>query len=156
MHAAIVKNFKQYYLFGFTGTPIDATIDVFGPVVEKYTMTESVKDGITVNIVYEGRSAKVALDNEKVKLIEKYYEQCAEEGASEYQIEESQKAVSNLEVIIGDDNRLEALAEDLVKHYENRVAEGATVMGKAMIVCMNRQIAYRLYKKFINIYTFII
>ena len=114
-------------------------------------MSESVKDGITVNIVYEGRSAKVALDNEKVKLIEKYYEQCAEEGASEYQIEESQKAVSNLEVIIGDDNRLEALAEDLVKHYENRVAEGATVMGKAMIVCMNRQIAYRLYKKIITL-----
>ena len=136
---------------GFTGTPIDATLEVFGKVVEAYTMSESVKDGITVNIVYEGRSAKVALDNEKVKLIEKYYEQCAEEGASEYQIEESQKAVSNLEVIIGDDNRLEALAEDLVKHYENRVAEGATVMGKAMIVCMNRQIAYRLYKKIITL-----
>ena len=136
---------------GFTGTPIDATLEVFGKVVEAYTMSESVKDGITVNIVYEGRSAKVALDNEKVKLIEKYYEQCADEGASEYQIEESQKAVSNLEVIIGDDNRLQALAEDLVKHYENRVAEGATVMGKAMIVCMNRQIAYRLYKKIITL-----
>lgn len=136
---------------GFTGTPIDATLEVFGKVVDAYTMSESVKDGITVNIVYEGRSAKVALDNEKVKLIEKYYEKCAEEGASEYQIEESQKAVSNLEVILGDDNRLQALAEDLVKHYENRVYEGATVIGKAMIVCMNRQIAYRLYKKIITL-----
>lgn len=136
---------------GFTGTPIDATLEVFGKVVESYTMSESVKDGITVNIVYEGRSAKVALDNEKVSLIEKYYEQCADEGASEYQIEESQKAVSNLEVIIGDENRLEALADDLIKHYENRVAEGATVEGKAMIVCMNRQIAYRLYKKIITL-----
>ncbi len=56
-----------------------------------------------MNIVYEGRSAKVSLDQDKVKLIEKYYEQCAEEGSTEYQIEESQKAVSSLEVIIGGD-----------------------------------------------------
>ena len=44
---------------GFTGTPIDATLDVFGEVVDSYTMTESVKDEITVRIVYEGRAAKV-------------------------------------------------------------------------------------------------
>ena len=83
-------------------------------------MSESVRDGITVNIVYEGRSAKVSLDQDKVKLIEKYYEQCAEEGSTEYQIEESQKAVSSLEVIIGDDDRLTALAKDLINHYETR------------------------------------
>ncbi len=87
---------------GFTGTPIDATLEVFGKVVDAYTMSKSVRDGITVNIVYEGRSAKVSLDQDKVKLIEKYYEQCAEEGSTEYQIEESQKAASSLEVIIGD------------------------------------------------------
>ena len=136
---------------GFTGTPIDATLEVFGKVVDAYTMSESVNDGITVNIVYEGRSAKVSLDEEKVKLIEKYYEECAEEGTNEYQIEASQKAVSNLEVIIGDENRLDALAIDLVKHYENRVEENATVAGKAMIVCMNRTIAYRLYRKIITL-----
>ena len=45
---------------GFTGTPIDATLDVFGDVVDSYTMTESVKDEITMRIVYEGRAAKVA------------------------------------------------------------------------------------------------
>ena len=43
---------------GFTGTPIDATLDVFGKVVDAYTMTESVRDEITVRIVYEGRAAK--------------------------------------------------------------------------------------------------
>ena len=64
---------------GFTGTPIDATIDVFGPVVDKYTMTESVKDGITVNLVYEGRAAKVTLDKRKLEEIEAYYAQCEEE-----------------------------------------------------------------------------
>jgi len=50
---------------GFTGTPVDATLDVFGQVVDAYTMTESVKDEITVRIVYEGRAAKVILDNAK-------------------------------------------------------------------------------------------
>jgi type I restriction enzyme R subunit len=58
---------------GFTGTPIDATLDVFGKVVDAYTMTESVKDEITVRIVYEGRAAKVLLNNSKLKEIEDYY-----------------------------------------------------------------------------------
>lgn len=131
---------------GFTGTPIDATIDVFGDVVDAYTMTEAVKDGITVNLVYEGRAAKVTLDSAKVREIEEYYEQCAEEGANEYQIEESKKAVAHLDVILGDPDRLRAVATDFIKHYESRVSEGATVAGKAMFVCANRTIAYNLYK----------
>jgi type I restriction enzyme R subunit len=60
---------------GFTGTPIDATLDVFGKVVDSYTMTESVRDEITVRIVYEGRAAKVALHNSELEKIEKYYEE---------------------------------------------------------------------------------
>ena len=131
---------------GFTGTPIDATIDVFGPVVSKYTMTESVKDGITVNLVYEGRASKVTLDKNKLEEIEAYYIQCAEEGANENQIEESKKAIAHLDVILGDPDRLKAIAKDFVAHYEKRVAEGATVCGKAMFVCANRQIAYKLYQ----------
>ena len=135
---------------GFTGTPVDGTIEVFGPVVDSYTMTESVRDGITVNLVYDGRAAKVMLDNEKVKEIEDYYAKCELEGANEYQIEESQKAVAKMEVIIGDPNRLRTVAKDFIRHYENRVAEGATVAGKAMFVCMNRNIAYNFYKMVIE------
>lgn len=131
---------------GFTGTPIDATIDVFGPVISKYTMTESVKDGITVNLVYEGRAAKVTLDKNKLEEIEAYYIKCAEEGANKNQIEESKKAIAHLDVILGDPDRLKAIANDFVAHYEKRVSEGATVCGKAMFVCANRQIAYKLYK----------
>lgn len=134
---------------GFTGTPIDATIDVFGEVVDTYTMTESVADGITRRIVYEGRAAKVLLDNEKLQAIENYYKECAEAGVNEYQIEASKKAVVNMEQILGDDDRLQAVAEDFVAHYEKRIEEGATVEGKAMFVCSNRQIAYKLYKKII-------
>lgn len=131
---------------GFTGTPIDATIDVFGGVIDAYTMTESVRDGITVNLVYDGRAAKVNLNQAKVKEIEDYYAKCALGGANEYQIEESQKAVAGIEMIIGDPDRLRSVAEDFIKHYESRVAEGATVQGKAMFVCSNRNIAYDFYK----------
>jgi len=134
---------------GFTGTPIDATLDVFGEVVDAYTMTESVKDEITVRIVYEGRAAKVLLDNSKLQEIEDYYAQCAEDGASEYQIEESKKANAQMNSILGDPDRIKALAEDFVKHYESRVEEGATVKGKAMFVSSSRQIAYDFYKEVI-------
>lgn len=136
---------------GFTGTPVDGTLKVFGDVVDAYTMTESVRDGITVNLVYDGRAAKVTLDQSKIREIEMYYARCAEEGANEYQIEESQKAVAHLDVIIGDPDRLHAVAEDFIKHYETRVAEGATVAGKAMFVCSNRVIAYNLYKIIIEL-----
>lgn len=134
---------------GFTGTPIDATIDVFGDVVDAYTMTESVADDITRRIVYEGRAAKVLLDNAKLQEIEHYYSQCAEEGTNEYQIEESKRAVTQMERILGDPDRLQAVAEDFIAHYEARIAEGSTVEGKAMFVCSSRPIAYDLYKKII-------
>ena len=134
---------------GFTGTPIDETLDVFGDIVDAYTMTESVKDEITVRIVYEGRAAKVLLNNGELQKIEDYYNQCAEEGTNDYQIEESKKAVTNMKVILGDLDRLKALAEDFVLHYETRVNEGATVKGKAMFVCSSRPIAYEFYKNVI-------
>jgi type I restriction enzyme R subunit len=134
---------------GFTGTPIDATLDVFGRVVDAYTMTESVKDEITVRIVYEGRAAKVALNNTELEKIEKYYEGAAAEGANEYQIEQSKEETTSMNAILGDPKRLKALAEDFVKHYENRISEGATVKGKAMFVCSRREIAYEFYKNVI-------
>lgn len=137
---------------GFTGTPIDATIDVFGDIVgHPYTMTEAVKDGITVNLVYDGRAAKVTLSDSKLAEIEDYYDKCAELGTSEEQIEESKKAVAHLDVIIGDPDRIKAIANDFVNHYEKRVSEGATVAGKAMFVCSNRFIAYALYKQIENL-----
>jgi len=55
---------------GFTGTPVDATLEVFGDIADSYTMTESVKDEITVRIVYEGRAAKVLLKNSELQRIE--------------------------------------------------------------------------------------
>ncbi|MEZ9871837.1 type I restriction endonuclease subunit R [Vibrio sp. 10N.261.51.C6] len=132
---------------GFTGTPIDATLDVFGDAVDSYTMTESVNDEITVRIVYEGRAAKVILDNSKLEEVEKYYQACAEAGTNEHQIEESKKASANMNAILGDPDRIEALAKDFVEHYEGRVKEGSTIKGKAMFVCVSREIAFDFYKQ---------
>ena len=134
---------------GFTGTPIDATLDVFGKVVDAYTMTESVKDEITVKIVYEGRAAKVALKNGELEKIEQYYEEAAALGANEYQIDKSKQESANMYAILGDPDRLKEVANDFVNHYENRISEGATVKGKAMFVSSSREIAYELYKNII-------
>ena len=131
---------------GFTGTPIDATLDVFGPVVDAYTMTESVADEITVRIVYEGRAAKVLLNNAKLEAIERYYAECAEAGASDYAVEESKKAMARMGSILGDPQRIEALAADFVAHYEKRLDEGATVAGKAMFVSSSRPVAFAFYQ----------
>jgi type I restriction enzyme R subunit len=131
---------------GFTGTPIDATLDVFGKVVDAYTMTESVRDEITVKIVHEGRAAKVLLETEKLAEIEAYYQRCAEAGTNEYQVEESKKAMAQMRMIIGDPKRLQTIADDFVKHYEKRIEEGASVKGKAMFVCSSREIAYTFYQ----------
>lgn len=136
---------------GFTGTPIDATLDVFGKVVDAYTMTESVKDEITVRIVYEGRAARVLLNNSKLKEIEEYYAKCAEIGSNENQIEQSKKEMAQMYAIIGDPDRLKAVAEDFVNHYEKRVSEGSTVKGKAMFVCSTREIAFQLYTNILEL-----
>ena len=136
---------------GFTGTPIDATLDVFGPIVDSYTMTESVYDEITVRIIYEGRAAKVLLDSKQLDEVEKYYKECEEAGANEYQIEKSKKTMASVSAIIGDPDRIKDIAKDFVAHYESRIEEGATQKGKAMFVCAGREIAYELYKNLIEL-----
>ena len=132
---------------GFTGTPIDATLEVFGDSIDTYTMTESVFDEITVRIVYEGRAAKVLLDTSKLQEIEEYYQHCLDDGASDYHVDESKKAIANMRAILGDPDRLKSLATDFVAHYEKRQEEGSSVKGKAMFVCAKREIAYGFYKE---------
>ena len=136
---------------GFTGTPVDATLDVFGDIVDSYTMTESVNDEITVRIVYEGRAAKMHLNNTILKEIEDYYKDAEEKGASEYHIDKSKIESSNMNAVLGDPDRLEAIAKDFVEHYETRVDEGSTVKGKAMFVCSSRPVAYDFYKQVIKL-----
>lgn len=130
---------------GFTGTPIDETLKVFGGIVEEYTMRDSIKDGITVNLVYDGRFVRAILDNNKMQEIEDYYKECLEKGANEYQVEESKKKSISIKSIIGDKDILTEVAKNFIEHYENRVSEKSTVAGKCLFVCADRYIAYDFY-----------
>lgn len=130
---------------GFTGTPIDETIHVFGEIVDRYTMIQSQKDGITVPIKYDPRLARVFLDTKQAQLVEEYYKQCEEEGANAEDIAKSKKAMSSMQVILGDSDRLHRLAKDIIVDYETRCADKPDLLQKAMITCSDRNIAYRLY-----------
>lgn len=142
----LCTSFPNATYCGFTGTPIDETIAVFGDVVDSYTMKESSDDGITVRIAYEPRLARVILSDEQAKEIEKYYERCAQEGSTEEQIEESKRAMSKMNAILGHPDRIKKLAADIVSHYESLCAEKPEIVQKAMIVCADRKIAFRVLK----------
>lgn len=136
---------------GFTGTPIDETIAVFGDVVDSYTMKESGDDGITVRIAYEPRLARVILSDEEAKQIQKYYEDCAEQGSTEEQIEKSQRAMAHMKAILGHPERLKKLAADIVLHYEALCNEKPEIVQKAMIVCADRAVAFSLLQEILKI-----
>ena len=140
--------FPNATFVGFSGTPIDETIQVFGDVVDSYTMQQSVEDEITVELKYIPRIANVTLDSEKVKEIDDYYKKCVIEGATEDDVAASKKAMSAMEVILGDEERLDRLAKDIIEHYSNACENKVDVVQKAMIVCSKRNIAYRLLQKF--------
>lgn len=136
---------------GFTGTPVDETIAVFGNVVDSYTMKESSDDGITVRIAYEPRLARVILSDEQAREIQKYYERFAKQGSTPEQIEESQKAMAQMRAILGHPDRLKKLAADIVLHYEALCAEKPQIVQKAMIVCADRGVAFRLLKEILAV-----
>lgn len=148
-YAKVLKEaFPNATFVGFTGTPIAETYQTFGEEIDRYTMDQSVADGLTVDIKYHSRIAKVLLDKEKVKEIEAYYKKCAEDGATADDIEASKRAMSSMEVILGDPARLERLAVDIHDHYTAACDEDPDRVQKAMIVCSSRQIAYSLLKTF--------
>lgn len=152
-YAKVLKEaFPNATFVGFTGTPIAETYQTFGEEIDRYTMDQAVADELTVSIKYHPRIAKVLLDDNKVKEIEDYYKICAEEGATYEDIEASKKAMSSMEVILGEPLRLERLATDIHNHYVAACADDPDRIQKAMIVCSNRKIAYALLQIFRNKY----
>ena len=140
--------FPNATFVGFTGTPIEETIHVFGKIIDQYTMQQAVDDEVTVPLKYIPRIANVTLDSEKVKAIDAFYKKCADEGATEDDVVASKKAMSAMEVILGDDERLERLAKDIIEHYTKACDNNADIVQKAMIVCSKRYIGYNLLCKF--------
>lgn len=144
-YAAVLREALPHATFvGFTGTPIAETYQTFGEEIDRYTMDQAVADGLTVSIKYHPRIAKVLLDTQKVKLIEQYYGKCAEEGSTREDIEASKKAMSSMEVILGERSRLERLAADIHDHYTAACDADPGRIQKAMIVSSKREIAYEL------------
>lgn len=148
-YAKVLKEaFPQATFVGFSGTPIAETYQTFGEEIDRYTMDQAVADGLTVPIKYHPRIAKVLLDQEKVKQIEAYYKKCAEDGATADDVEASKKAMSSMEIILGEPSRLERLAVDIHNHYVSSCEKDPDRIQKAMVVCSSRPIAYALLKIF--------
>lgn len=148
-YAKVLKEaFPNATFVGFTGTPIAETYQTFGDEIDRYTMDQAVSDGLTVSIKYHPRITRVLLDKEKAQEIEDYYKKCADDGATEDNIEASKKSMSSLDVILGEKSRLERLAVDIHEHYTSSCANDPDRIQKAMIVCSNREIAYNLLKIF--------
>ena len=136
---------------GFTGTPIEKedknTQAIFGEYVDIYDIQQAVEDGATVRIFYESRLAKIELDSEEQKIIDERIEEVTEED----ELTERQQRFAKWtqqEAIVGSDKRLQQVAADIVKHFEQR---SEVFDGKGMIVCMSRRICVALFDAIIKI-----
>lgn len=145
--------FPNATYIGFTGTPVEtkdkSTSNVFGQVIDTYDMTQAIMDGATVPIMYEGRMARVGLNQKLLDEIDDYYNILeTEEGVEDYKLAESKKEMAKMEQIIEDPDRLEMIVKDIINHYEDIQT---SVANKAMVVAYSRKSAYTMYKKFLEI-----
>lgn len=136
---------------GFTGTPIEAddinTPAIFGDYINVYDISRAVEDGATVPIYYESRLARIELDEEEKPKIDAEVEDLTEDDL-DFEQERFKKKWSTIEALVGSDKRLALVAQDMVEHFENRVA---ALDGKAMVVCMSRRICVRLYDEIVKL-----
>src|SRR5439155_25918712 len=117
---------------GFTGTPIElsdrSTPAVFGDYIDVYDIQQSVEDGATVRIYYEGRLAKLALDEEERPKVDPEFEEVTE--GKEVSVKEKYRSKwSRLEAIVGTERRIALVAQDIVTHFEQRLQ---AIEGKGM------------------------
>lgn len=137
---------------GFTGTPISSkdrsTREVFGDYIDIYDMTQAVEDGATRPVYYESRVLHLKLDEKTLHLIDDEYDLMAQ-NADPYVIEKSKKELGQVEAILGADQTINSLVDDILDHYENYRANILT--GKAMIVAYSRPIAMKIYKRILEL-----
>ena len=137
---------------GFTGTPISSknrsTREVFGDYIDIYDMTQAVEDGATRPVYYESRVIHLKLDEKTLHLIDDEYDLMAQ-NADPYVIEKSKKELGQMEAILGADQTIGSLVDDILDHYENYRANILT--GKAMVVAYSRPIAMKIYKRILEL-----
>lgn len=135
---------------GFTGTPISAedkdTRAVFGDYVSIYDIQDAVEDGATVPIFYESRLAKLDIRQDDIEKLNADVDEVFEDEEDTAQKEKAKSKWAALEKLVGAEPRMAEVAEDLVNHFETRIA---TFPGKAMIVCMSREICVHMYNALI-------
>ena len=135
---------------GFTGTPIESsdvnTPAVFGNYVDIYDISQAVEDGATVKIYYESRLAKITLSDEGKELVKELDNELGADDLSETQ--KAKAKWTQLEALIGSENRVKEVAQDIVSHFEKRQE---VFDGKGMIVAMSRRIAAELYSEIIKL-----
>ncbi len=151
--ARVIRNSLPNATFiGFTGTPISKkdrnTQEVFGNYIDIYDMTQAVEDGATRPVYYESRVVKLNLDKETLKKIDDEYDLMAQNADPEV-IEASKKKLGQMEAILGNDNTIHSLVNDIIDHYENYRENLLT--GKAMIVAYSRPIALKIYEEILKL-----
>lgn len=151
--ARVIRNtLPNATYIGFTGTPISSkdrsTREVFGDYIDIYDMTQAVEDGATRPVYYESRVIKLNLDEATLKLIDKEYD-IMSANADEEVIEKSKRELGQMEAILGNDNTINSLVNDILDHYENNRENLLT--GKAMIVAYSRPIAMKIYKRILEL-----
>ena len=136
---------------GFTGTPIEKTDvntpAVFGDYIDVYDIQRGVEDGATVPIYYESRLARIELDEKEIAKVDAEIEELVEDSDTD-EAEKKKGRWSRVEALVGAEDRLKKVADDLIKHFESRVE---AMEGKAMVVCMSRRICIALYDAIIDI-----
>ncbi|TMO26920.1 type I restriction endonuclease subunit R [Pseudoalteromonas sp. S4741] len=133
----------------FTGTPLLAgeakTREVFGDYISVYNFADAVDDGATLPLYYENRVPEVALSNDDIGSdIAEILDQA---DLTEEQEARLENEFAKSYHIITRDDRLETIAKDLVDHYINREAFSDGMLGKAMVVSIDKATAIKMYDK---------
>jgi type I restriction enzyme R subunit len=112
-----------------------------------YDIQRAVEDHATVPIYYEGRLAKLQLDEGEKPKLDQGFEDVTE-GEEVDRKEKLRTKWAAVEALVGTEKRLKLVAEDLVQHFEERLE---AMDGKAMIVCMSRRICVDLYDQIVKL-----
>ena len=151
--ARIIRNsLPNATYIGFTGTPISmkdrSTREVFGEYIDIYDMTQAVEDGATRPVYYESRVINLKKKKKTLHLIDSEYEIMSNNADPEV-VEKSKKELSQMEAILGNEQTIASLVDDILDHYENYRANLLT--GKALIVAYSRSIAMKVYNRILQL-----
>ena len=129
-------------MIGFTGTPIDkgfgrSTMKRFGPLIDSYTIPQSVADGATVPIWYEARLPELAVEGPTT--LDSLFDAMFGEQPDGVR-EEIRRRYANRETVAGAERRIQMIALDIADHFRNKVRPNGF---KAQVVAPSRAAALR-------------